>query len=53
MVLVDAGGAERTTIDIAEALTEAGARALVATEGGRLVGELQAKGGIWRIGTAR
>ncbi len=27
--------------------SHAGARALVATEGGRLVGELQAKGGIW------
>lgn len=44
---LDAGGAERTTIDIAAALAEAGARALVATEGGRLVSELQAKGGIW------
>ena len=44
---LDAGGAERTTIDIAAALSEAGARALVATEGGRLVSELQANGGIW------
>jgi glycosyltransferase involved in cell wall biosynthesis len=44
---LDAGGAERTTIDIAEALARMGARALVATEGGRMVGELQAKGGIW------
>lgn len=44
---LDAGGAERTTVDVAAALTAAGARALVATEGGRLVGELQAKGGIW------
>lgn len=44
---LNAGGAERTTIDIAEALNNVGARALVATEGGRLVGELQAKGGIW------
>lgn len=41
------GGAERTTVDIAAALASLGARALVATEGGRLVGELQAKGGIW------
>lgn len=41
------GGAERTTVDIAEALAAAGARALVATEGGRLVAELQAKGGVW------
>jgi glycosyltransferase involved in cell wall biosynthesis len=44
---LEAGGAERTTVDIAEGLAEVGARALVATEGGRLVGELQAKGGIW------
>jgi glycosyltransferase involved in cell wall biosynthesis len=42
-----AGGAERTTVDVAAGLVAAGARALVATEGGRLVGELQAKGGIW------
>ncbi|WP_293863037.1 glycosyltransferase family 4 protein [uncultured Alsobacter sp.] len=44
---LDAGGAERTTVDVAAALAQAGARALVATEGGRLVAELQAKGGIW------
>ena len=44
---LEAGGAERTTIDIAEALARAGARALVATTGGRLIGELQAKGGLW------
>ncbi|QFU17461.1 glycosyltransferase family 4 protein [Microvirga thermotolerans] len=44
---LEAGGAERTTVDVAEGLAHAGARALVATEGGRLVGELQAKGGIW------
>jgi glycosyltransferase involved in cell wall biosynthesis len=44
---LDAGGAERTTIDIAAALTDAGARALVASQGGRLVSELQARGGIW------
>lgn len=42
-----AGGAERTTIDIAGALAEAGARPLVAADGGRLVGELQARGGLW------
>ncbi len=40
------GGAERATIDIAEALAAIGARALVAAEGGRLISELQAKGGI-------
>lgn len=44
---LEAGGAERTAVDIAKGLTDAGARALVATEGGRLVAELQAKGGIW------
>jgi glycosyltransferase involved in cell wall biosynthesis len=44
---LDAGGAERTTLDIAGALAEAGGRALVATSGGRLVSELQARGGIW------
>lgn len=44
---LEAGGAERTTVDVAAALAAAGGRALVATEGGRLVGELQAKGGHW------
>ena len=44
---LEAGGAERTTVDIAEGLAQAGVRALVATTGGRLVGELQAKGGVW------
>ncbi len=44
---LEAGGAERTAVDIAEGLAHAGVRALVATEGGRLVGELQAKGGVW------
>jgi glycosyltransferase involved in cell wall biosynthesis len=44
---LNAGGAERTTIDIAAALAARGARALVAASGGRLVSELQAKGGIW------
>ena len=44
---LETGGAERTAVDVAAGLAAAGARALVATEGGRLVGELQAKGGIW------
>jgi glycosyltransferase involved in cell wall biosynthesis len=35
-----AGGAERTTIEVAEALTRANAKALVASSGGRLEGEL-------------
>ena len=44
---LDAGGAERTAVDIAAGLSALGARALVATSGGRLVGELQTRGGIW------
>lgn len=44
---LSAGGVERTAVDIAAALVAAGARALVASEGGRLVGELQALGGEW------
>jgi glycosyltransferase involved in cell wall biosynthesis len=44
---LETGGAERTTVDIAAAISQAGGRALVATEGGRLVAELQVKGGIW------
>src|SRR6516164_611131 len=44
---LDAGGAERTTIDVAAGLAAAGARAIVASSRGRLVAELQAKGGEW------
>ncbi len=44
---LNAGGAEVATIDIAAALAEVGARALVASKGGRMVSELQANGGIW------
>ncbi len=43
---LDAGGAERTAIDVAAALVRVGARALVASEGGRLASELQAVGGL-------
>jgi glycosyltransferase involved in cell wall biosynthesis len=42
---LESGGAERTTLEMVEALVGAGARALVAAEGGRLVGDLQALGG--------
>ena len=42
---LDAGGAERTTIDIAKALIASGYRALVATEGGRLERDLMMAGG--------
>ena len=44
---LDTGGAERTAVDVAAGLAEVGARALVASEGGRLVGELQSRGGEW------
>jgi glycosyltransferase involved in cell wall biosynthesis len=39
------GGAERTTIEVAEAVTMAGGTALVASEGGRLTEELTQAGG--------
>lgn len=42
---LDAGGAERTTIEVAEAIVTAGGTALVASEGGRLQDELAAVGG--------
>lgn len=44
---LETGGAERTTIDIAGALTDRGWRALVASEPGRLVEQLEATGGEW------
>jgi glycosyltransferase involved in cell wall biosynthesis len=44
---LNSGGAERSAIDVAEALAQAGARCLVASRGGRMVSELQSKGGIW------
>ena len=42
---LDAGGAERTTLEIAEAVTRAGGRAIVVTEGGRLGAEIEKIGG--------
>ncbi len=42
---LETGGAERTVIEVAEALRIAGARALVASEGGRLETELASVGG--------
>lgn len=42
---LEAGGAERTTLEVAQAVVAAGGRALVASEGGRLEGELTAIGG--------
>ncbi|HEY3778489.1 MAG TPA: glycosyltransferase family 4 protein [Rhizomicrobium sp.] len=44
---LNSGGAERSTVDLAGALDRAGFRALVASEGGRLVPELEALGGEW------
>ncbi len=50
---LDAGGAERTTIEVAEAIVAAGGRALVASEGGRLEAELAAIGGeLFRLPVA-
>ncbi|MGD9784751.1 MAG: glycosyltransferase family 4 protein [Hyphomicrobiaceae bacterium] len=42
---LDTGGAERTTIEIAEAIVAAGGRALVLSEGGRMAGSVAAAGG--------
>ena len=42
---LNAGGAERTTIEVAEAIADAGGTALVASRGGRLEDELTAAGG--------
>jgi glycosyltransferase involved in cell wall biosynthesis len=41
---LNTGGVERGTVDIAEAVVEAGGQALVASEGGRLMHELQRAG---------
>ncbi len=42
---LSAGGAERTTVEVVEALVAANARALVVSAGGRLEGELAKAGG--------
>ena len=42
---LETGGAERTTVDIARAVTHAGGRAIVASRGGRLERELRESGG--------
>jgi glycosyltransferase involved in cell wall biosynthesis len=42
---LNAGGVERGTIEIAEALAAAGFRPFVASAGGRMVAELEARGG--------
>lgn len=43
---LEAGGAERTAVDVAAAVVAAGGRALVASGGGRLSGELVAAGAV-------
>jgi glycosyltransferase involved in cell wall biosynthesis len=47
------GGAERTTLEVAEAIVTAGGRALVWCAGGRLLSELEALGGEAIIGKAK
>ncbi|MEO0673143.1 MAG: glycosyltransferase, partial [Pseudomonadota bacterium] len=42
---LDAGGAEQTTLEIVQAVVDAGGRALVATAGGRLCGAVRDAGG--------
>ena len=42
---LDTGGAEQSTIDVAQAVVRAGGQALVATRGGRMTARLQADGG--------
>ncbi len=42
---LESGGAERTTVEIAEAIVAAGGRAIVASRGGRLASEIEAVGG--------
>ena len=44
---LNAGGTERIVLALAAALADIGARSLVASEDGRMISELQAKGGIW------
>jgi len=43
---LDAGGAERTTVDVTRALVRQGNRALVVSEGGRLAKDIEAAGGV-------
>lgn len=42
---LDAGGAERTTVEVASAIVQSGGRALVASRGGRLEAEIIEAGG--------
>lgn len=47
---LDAGGAERTAVDVAAAVVASGGRSWIATKGGRLAAEAEAKGAILVIG---
>ena len=47
MPSLETGGAERSTVEIAAALSREGFRPLVVSEGGRMVEELTAAGGEW------
>jgi glycosyltransferase involved in cell wall biosynthesis len=42
---LETGGAEQTTIDVAQAVVRAGGKALVATRGGRMAARLESDGG--------
>ena len=44
---LDTGGAEQTTLDVAQAVVRAGGRAVVASNGGRMVADLEARGATW------
>jgi len=44
---LDTGGAEQTTLDVAGAVVQAGGRAIVASNGGRMVTDLQSRGATW------
>jgi hypothetical protein len=46
---LDTGGAEMSTLEISEALIAAGGRAIVLSEGGRLVARLEAMGADVRL----
>lgn len=43
---LNSGGAERTTVDVARALVDAGGKALVASEGGQMVRDLEEVGAV-------
>lgn len=43
---LDAGGAERTAVDVARAVVKAGGKAWIASKGGRLAGEAEAAGAV-------